>query len=227
MADERSQREPAQSLAFAGAMIAGAVSTHSLGVLGAIAVIGVAAMRVRRVPLRRFVARLRATALVVGGAILLRSLTSNAHAFRDGASLAARVFDAALWATWAVGTGTPLALDAGLRALGAPRGLVALIALTRRFGTQLVRTVRSAWNATALRGGFRSLRTTASSVGSIAGVVLVRALDRAQRAQLALDLRGGDGALFASEARFSWTSWVTLFAVFGAVTIADRAWGEP
>ena len=227
MVDARSQRQPAHALAVACAMIAGAVSTHSLAILGVLAILGTVAMRVRRVPIRRVVSRLRATALVVGGAILLRSLTSHGHAVRDSALLAGRVFDAALWATCLVTTDTPLALDAGLRSLGAPRGLVALVALTRRFAAQLVRTMRSAWNATALRGGFRSLRTTASSIGSVAGVVLVRALDRAHRTQLALDLRGGDGALFAFEARFSWTSWAALFAVFGAVTIAERAWGGP
>jgi cobalt/nickel transport system permease protein len=227
MREARSNRHPAHSLAVACAMIAGAVATRSLAILGALGLIGAVAMHLRRVPFGRVVARLRATVLVVGGAILLGAFTSRGHALRDAASLAARVFDAALWATWLVSTDTPLELDEALRALGAPRGIVALLALTRRFGVQLRTTMRSAWNATALRGGFRTPRTTASSVGAIAGVVLVRALDRAHRTKLALDLRGGDGALLAGEARFSWTSWVALLAVFGAVAIADRAWGRP
>ena len=85
--------------------------------------------------------------------------------------------------------------------------------------------MRSAWNATALRGGFRTPRTTAASVGAIAGILTVRALDRSYRAKLALDLRGGDGALFARGTRFSWTSWLALVAVVGALAIADRPWG--
>jgi energy-coupling factor transporter transmembrane protein EcfT len=227
MPDSCSGRTAAHSLSLALGMIAGAVATRSFAMLAAIGVFGALAMRFQRVPMRRVLIRLRGAAVVVGGVLVLSAFTSRDHALRNGASFAARVFDAALWATWLVSTRTPLQLDEGLAALGAPRGIVTLVALTRRFGAQLRSTMRSAWNATALRGGFRTPRTTAASVGAIAGILTVRALDRSYRAKLALDLRGGDGALFAHGARFSWTSWIALVAVVGALSIADRQWGAP
>ena len=201
MPDPRSTRRPEHALALAFAMIASAAATRSPAILAAIGVAGAVAMRLRRVPLGRALQRLRATALVVGGAIALGAFASRGHALRDGGTLAARVLDAALWATWLVATHTAIELDGALRAVGVPRGLVALLPLTRRFGAQLQATMRSAWNASALRGGFRDARSTASSVGAIAGLLLVRALDRTERTALALDLRGGEDALFAGERR--------------------------
>jgi len=205
-------------------MITGAVAARSLAVPVAIALLGFGALAAGRVPFRHAIVRLRATLLVVGGAIALRAFTSHAHALLDGATVAARVLASAVWASWFVGAYSPSEIDAALRALGAPRAMVALLALTRRFGAQLVATMRSAWSATALRGGFRTVRNTAASVGAIAGVVTVRALDRSFRAKLALDLRGGDGALFLGREAFSWTSWLAITTVVGALAIVDRAW---
>lgn len=227
MSDPRSPRAPGRALAVVGAIVAGAVVTRSLVTLLAVAIAGVIALGVARVPPGRVVGRIRATALVVGGALLVRAFASPAHARRETLLIAARVIAAAVWSTWLVATETPLQLEDGLRTLGAPRALVALLALTRRFGAQLRATMRSSWSAAALRAGFHTPRTTAASVGTVAGVVLVRAFDRADRAQRALALRGGDGALVRGSARLSFTSWVALGAVLGAFILADRAWGGP
>ncbi len=225
MPDAHRSRTAGHAVALALGMIAGAVATKSPAILGVIGGLGVLAMRVERVPVRRVLLRLRGAVIVVGGVLLLGTFTARDHALRNGALVASRVLTAALWATWLVSSRTPPELDDGLVALGAPGALVTLLALTRRFGVQLRSTMRSAWNATALRGGFRNAHTTAMSVGSIAGIVTVRAIDRSYRAKLALDLRGGDGALFAHGARFSWSAWVALLAIVGAVAIAERQWG--
>ncbi len=230
MPDARGTRQPAHAFALACAMIVSAVATPSFVVLAAIGALGVLAMIARRVPLSRLLARLRATAFIVGGAILIGALASPAHAVRSGALLAGRVLDAALWGTWLVATCSPLEIDEALHALGAPRGIVALLALTRRFGAQLRSTMQSAWNANALRGGFRTPRITA----------LVRRnfdrrgcswsarnpIDRPSEARPG-SARGGDGALFAGERRFAWSSWVALAAVVGLWSVAGRTWGRP
>lgn len=110
------------------------------------------------------------------------------------AAAAARVVAAAAWAGWMLGGRSDGELTAGLRALGMPAGMLALLAHTRRFSQQLAATAHQVWCAHALRGGRHTLATTLRAAGPLAGVVLVRALDRAERVACSAALRGAGWA---------------------------------
>jgi cobalt/nickel transport system permease protein len=89
----------------------------------------------------------------------------------------------------------PAEIEAALLGLGVPRALVELLAFARRFTQVLARTAATAWSAAALRSGFARARTTARSVGVVAGVVMLRMLDRTERVATAMRLRGYRGKL--------------------------------
>ena len=79
---------------------------------------------------------------------------------------------------------------AALLALGVPAAFVELMAHTRRFATQLAQTASEAWHAATLRAGLGSLRATIGTAGQVAGVIVVRAFDRAECVAIASALRG-------------------------------------
>ncbi|HET9955823.1 MAG TPA: energy-coupling factor transporter transmembrane component T [Polyangiaceae bacterium] len=81
-------------------------------------------------------------------------------------------------------------LRRGLQELRLPRSFVELLLETRALGRSLTETLTSALCASTLRGSGASLRTRARAAGTVAGVVLVRCLDRADRRVTALALRG-------------------------------------
>jgi energy-coupling factor transporter transmembrane protein EcfT len=102
-----------------------------------------------------------------------------------------RVVSAVAWSSCLSSMLDTRAMRLGLRALGAAPAFVELIVHTRRFASQLAETASDAWNAAALRGGLLSVRATAGMVGPVAGVVVVRAFDRAECVAIACALRGG------------------------------------
>lgn len=145
---------------------------------------------------RTFARRLFAAGPLVGFALLVRWF---GHApISDLLSPALRVASAVAWASCLSTWLQPPALRAALRSLGAPLALVELIAHTRRFAIQLVATASDAWNAATLRAGLSSARATMGTVGHVAGVIVVRAFDRAECVALAGALRGQDFARDAS-----------------------------
>jgi energy-coupling factor transporter transmembrane protein EcfT len=50
--------------------------------------------------------------------------------------------------------------------------------------------LHAAWAACALRGGLGSWRALRHSIGSVAGVVVLRSIDRSERVAIAQALRG-------------------------------------
>jgi len=138
---------------------------------------------------RTFARRLLVTAPLAVVAIVLRWV-GHAPAGELLPSVL-RVVSAIAWSsslsTWL----EPPELGAALRSLGVPAALVELIAQTRRFAIQLTATACEAWHAAALRGGLLSWRATARTVGHVAGVIVVRAFDRAECVAIASALRGG------------------------------------
>lgn len=144
---------------------------------------------------RIFARRLLVTVPLLGVAVLLRWF-EQAPA-RDSLAPAFRVVSAVAWSSCLSTLLGPHEMRIALRALGVPRALVDLLAHTRRFALQLAATASEAWNAATLRAGLFSLRATAETVGHVAGVVVVRALDRAECVAIAGALRG---AHFADEA---------------------------
>ena len=126
-------------------------------------------------------------------AVTVLGIATTREALVVGGGLALRVGVAALWTTWLTTALAPSEIDRGLLRLAVPAELVTLFALTRRFAAQLTTSLNAAWAAIALRGGFLSWRVLAPSAGLLAGVIVVRALDRSHRVGIALALRGGVG----------------------------------
>lgn len=107
------------------------------------------------------------------------------------ATIGLRVITAALWLSWLTCDLDATQVEAGLLRAGLPESFVALLFATRRFGAQLRVTLHAAWAAGALRGGLLSVRALSHTIGAVAGVVVVRCLDRSERVAVASALRGG------------------------------------
>jgi cobalt/nickel transport system permease protein len=143
----------------------------------------------------------------------LLGLATTREALAQGGVLALRIVTATIWMTWLTAALSPMELDAAMARLGVPGALVELIGLTRRFGSQLRATQQSALTAAQLRGGFSSPRAVGRTAGRIAGVVLVRALDRADRVALAMALRGLHAAPHRDAARSPRNGRIAAFAL--------------
>jgi energy-coupling factor transporter transmembrane protein EcfT len=171
-------------VAVLGVVIADAQAT--VIAWGAPALLAVLASRRGRRTLAR---RLLASAPLLGLSVLIRWL---GHATISEPLLPVlRVVSAIAWASGLSTWLGPTELHSALRTLGAPRALVELIAHTRRFALQLAETASQAWDAAVLRGGLSSRSAIFRTVGQVAGVVLVRAFDRAECVAISAALRGG------------------------------------
>jgi len=196
-------------------VIGATVTTVSISSLSALAALsGIGSLLVLRAPSggRLLLRRLRSLAPLAVIAGLLRGsqvhgatpiaifgLQLTAEAAHAGALVTLRILIATLFATWLSASLSPAELEQALAKLKVPEALVELLSLTRRFASQLRSTLSSAWISVALRGGFLSQRRLGRTLGLVAGVVVVRALDRSQRVGTALALRGhGYGQHIAS-----------------------------
>lgn len=104
--------------------------------------------------------------------------------------VAARVLAATLLLCWLTHDLTAAGLERALLALRLPRSFVSLVMETRAFAAQLSETLHAAWAACALRGGLSSPRALSRTVGAVAGVVVLRSVDRSERVAVAGALRG-------------------------------------
>lgn len=121
----------------------------------------------------------------------------------------------------------PQRMGGALRGLRVPEPLVRLFVLTVRYVGVIREEVRRLLEAMRARG-FRagSNRHTWRSYGNLIGMVLVRALERAQRVEEAMLCRGYDGrfpyrALPAPAAR-DWAGFALLAVLAAAVLGVDR-----
>jgi hypothetical protein len=104
--------------------------------------------------------------------------------------IGARVLAATLLLSWLTHDLTALQLERALRAARLPTGFVTLVMETRAFAAQLSETLHAAWAACALRAGLGSLRALRQTVGAVAGIVILRSIDRSERVATASALRG-------------------------------------
>lgn len=104
--------------------------------------------------------------------------------------IGARVLTATLLLTMLTHDLTTIQLERALRSLRLPQAFVALVLETRAFAAQLSETLQAAWAACALRGGLGSLRALRRTIGAVAGIVILRAIDRSERVAVANALRG-------------------------------------
>lgn len=137
---------------------------------------------------RTLASRVLVSAPLVGAAVLLRF--SQRTSLSEVLLPVLRVVSAVAWSSLLSSALTPREIAAALRALGVPVAFVELLAHTRRFAVQLAASASDAWTAATLRAGLASLRATAGTGGQVAGVLVVRAFDRAESVAIADALRG-------------------------------------
>jgi energy-coupling factor transporter transmembrane protein EcfT len=163
----------------------------AVALLGAVALPRVLTGTTARRGLTRRLLRVAPLAFVALIARAWSTRHTDTLAVSAGALLALRIVVAAIWASWLSCSLRPRELDVALRQLGLPTAFVDLLASTRRFARQLEATLITAWSAGALRGGLLSPRALAHTVGAVAGVVVLRSLDRSEQVIAAQALRGG------------------------------------
>jgi cobalt/nickel transport system permease protein len=121
----------------------------------------------------------------------------------------------------------PLRLGAALRALCVPDRLVRLFLLAARYGALLQEEARRLHDAMRMRAfRARSGRHTWRSYGNLVGMLVVRALARAERVDEAMLCRGG-GARFPAmplpaPASAEWAGFALLIVFGFALALADR-----
>jgi cobalt/nickel transport system permease protein len=200
------RRFPERHLALALAGIVAAIATTSLATLAVIALYPASRLRTAAA-FGRFGRRSAALLFVGVPTVFFRVLCTGGtpwlavggfvvthEGLHAGATMALRMGVAALFAFWLAETLVPLELDAAFTRLGVPALLVELARDTRRFAHQLKRTLTNAWAAAALRAGLSSPRAVRHTVGLLGGVLVTRALDRAERVTTARAVRGHGGA---------------------------------
>lgn len=139
-----------------------------------------------------------------------------------------KVAAAALLILMLLGSQDPERIGASLRALRVPERLVRLFLMTLRY-LALIRIegarLQEAMRARSFRPG--SNRHTWRSYGHLAGMMLVRALDRAVRVEEAMRCRGFAGRMPQTAvpplgaAEWGWLTGAAVLAL--ALTLADRA----
>jgi energy-coupling factor transporter transmembrane protein EcfT len=183
---------------IAAAMLALSLTLHSPLAIGLLAVPALLSVLAARSGRRVLAQRLRALAPLLAAifaAAWLGALWSPALArsfpLQRAGLVALRVLAAALWLSWLTHDLRAPEIEAALRGFGLPESFIALIFATRRFGKQLSATLHAAWAAGALRAGLSSPRALGYTIGAVAGVVIVRCIDRSERVAIASALRGG------------------------------------
>lgn len=159
----------------------------------------------------------------------LGPLTASAEGLAQAALLGCKVTAAVLVLSWLLVGLDPVRLGGALAALRVPRRLVALFVATARYidliGAEAAR-LRDAMRAR----GFRPCtdRHTLRSYGNLMGMLLVRALDRAERVEDAMRARGFVGHLPSRDARPLTRPDITRAALIAGgaalLLLGDRAW---
>ncbi len=139
---------------------------------------------------------------LTGAATLLVAVDgSGLHLAPDGLAAAGALVlrsTAAVSALLLLALTTPATdLVAGLARLGVPRDIVEIALLTYRFLLLLADTALAMDAAQAARLGHDGWRRRIRSAGLVAANLLPRAIDRAQRLEVALAARGWDGGALA------------------------------
>ncbi|ADZ69871.1 cobalt ECF transporter T component CbiQ [Polymorphum gilvum] len=159
--------------------------------------------------------------------LVLGPVSASAEGIARAGLIACKVSVSVLLLTTLLGSVEPARLGAALQALRVPEPVVRLFVLTVRY-LSLIRAealrLHDAMRARAFRPG--SNRHTWRSYGYLIGMLLVRALDRAQRVDEAMLCRGYAGrfphaALPAPSAR-DWTASAGLAGLAVATLLFDR-----
>ena len=122
-------------------------------------------------------------------------IVATTEGFARGVLLAARVLDSvAIVMTACMGTPTP-ELFAALRWARMPRTAIEIAALMYRYIFILFQQAVSVVSAQRVRLGYGNLRQSLRSLGNLAGIVMLRSLDQAEKSHEAMVARGYQGTL--------------------------------
>ncbi len=157
----------------------------------------------------------------------LGPLTASAEGLLQAVLVACKISAAVVIVLSVLGTAEPMRLGAALHALRLPEPIVRLLVLTLRYLSVIRGEARRLHDAMRMRGFRpRSNRHTWRSYGNLVGMLLVRALERANRVEEAMRCRGCAGrfpyAILPPPARRDWIAFALLLAVPVAGTILDR-----
>ena len=153
--------------------------------------------------------------------LTLGPFTASAEGVQRVATLATKVTASALLIMLLFAATDPLHLGSAFRALYVPEPLVRLfVAMTRHLG--IIRDefsrLQDAMRARAFRA--RSNRHSWRSYGNLVGMLIVRALDRADRVEEAMRLRGYSGRFpRTSLAAPTLSDWAIALALVGATAL--------
>lgn len=165
---------------------------------------------------------------VPGRAVLtVGPFEASAEGFARAAVIACKVSASVMTIVVFLGSVEAMRLGAALHSLRVPEPIVRLFVLTVRYLAVIggeARRLQEAMRARTFRPG--SNRHTWRSYGNLVGMLLVRALDRAQRVEEAMLCRGFTGRFpWPESPRFAWSEkGFMALAVTAAVliTVADR-----
>lgn len=222
----------------AACLVVGAITTlHTLSVAAATAAATLAALAAigwpgwrRLLHVEGFLLLLFLTLpFTVPGTPLLHvgPLTASVEGMARAALVAAKVSASVAVLLLLLGDIEPARLGGALRALHMPERLARLFVLTVRY-VGLIRDeagrLQEAMRARAFRP--RSNRHTWRSYGNLVGMLLVRALDRAQRVEEAMACRGGEGPFpwraAPAPAQRDWLGFGLIGCAALAAVAADR-----
>lgn len=213
----------ARLLAAAAWSIAVAL-THTLEAQFVCGAAGIAAAILARLPWRDTLLRLLPLNVFIVGLFVLLPLTGDGYRHALGIGLRANAI--VLVVTALVATLDIIAFGRALNALRVPPKLVTLLLFTVRYVAVLRREYVSLRRAMCVRG-FRP-RTdahTMRSFGYLAGMLLVRGMERSERVLMAMKCRGYTGRFAVAEtAPFRARDAVLLAIVLASIALA--AWAE-
>ncbi|MFH5925338.1 cobalt ECF transporter T component CbiQ [Roseomonas xinghualingensis] len=143
------------------------------------------------------------------------------------ALIASKVMSSVLLITALLGNVEPVRLGVALRGLHVPERLIRLFVMTIRYHSILYAEAQRLHEAMRARGFQpRSNRHTWRSYGNLIGMLLVRALDRAQRVEEAMLCRGYTGSFpyrtQPSPTRWDWVAFGCVAGVGVMALLVDR-----
>ncbi|GLK70039.1 cobalt ECF transporter T component CbiQ [Ancylobacter dichloromethanicus] len=154
-------------------------------------------------------------------------LTASVEGVERAMLIAAKVSASVLLLMAMLGSVEPARLGSALRGLYVPETMVRVFVLTARYLALIRDEARRLHEAMVMRGFRpRSNRHTWRSYGHLVGMLLVRALARAQRVEEAMLCRGYEGRFprlgQPAPAARDWAGFGVAVALSAAVTLADR-----
>lgn len=227
-------------LASVSALVA-AIGSHRMAVPAIVLTAAAAGWFVSGLPARALVRRMAGPVLLAAVLVVVRTFTLGQTplfaagrfvAYRegvvDGSLLGVRVIGgvAAVLLLWATSPGH--GIFAALRWLGLPRTFVNLAMLMHRYVFVLFEHASCGRDAQRVRLGYATFPRTIRSASSLAGLVLLRSIDQAERTHEAMVARGYTGrfplpALPALRATQRLAAWLPVAGAIGLLA-AQRWW---